>query len=57
LSLWFLSGCLLFALGLTGLYVGRILVEAKGRPSFIVDQVLLHANGRPESRPFPIQEN
>jgi len=57
LSLWFLSGCLLFALGLTGLYVGRILVEAKGRPSFIVDQVLLHANGGPESRPVPIQEN
>lgn len=57
LSLWFLSGCLLFSLGLTGLYVGRILVEAKGRPSFIVDQVLMHANGRPESRPSPIQEN
>jgi glycosyltransferase involved in cell wall biosynthesis len=43
LSLWFLAGCLLFALGLTGLYVGRILVEVKGRPSFIVDQVLLHS--------------
>jgi glycosyltransferase involved in cell wall biosynthesis len=42
LSLWFLAGCLLFALGLTGLYVGRILVEVKGRPSFIVDRVLIH---------------
>ena len=40
LSLWFLAGCLLFAVGLAGLYVGRILVEVKGRPSFIVDQVL-----------------
>jgi dolichol-phosphate mannosyltransferase len=40
LSLWFLSGCLLFALGLTGLYIGRILVESKGRPAFLVDQVL-----------------
>lgn len=57
LSLWFLSGCMLFSLGLTGLYVGRILVEAKGRPSFIVDKVLMHANGRDESPPSPIQEN
>jgi dolichol-phosphate mannosyltransferase len=43
LSLWFLAGCLLFALGLTGLYVGRILVEVKGRPTFIVDRILAHA--------------
>ena len=40
LSLWFLSGCILFSLGLTGLYVGRVLAEVKGRPSFIVDQVV-----------------
>ncbi|AMJ62706.1 hypothetical protein AXW83_22545 [Bosea sp. PAMC 26642] len=40
LSLWFIAGCLAFALGLTGLYVGRILVEAKGRPNFIVDQTM-----------------
>jgi dolichol-phosphate mannosyltransferase len=43
LSLWFLAGCLLFALGLTGLYVGRILVEVKGRPTFIVDRILVQA--------------
>ncbi len=40
LSLWFLSGCLLFALGLVGLYVGRILIETKGRPTFIIDRVV-----------------
>jgi glycosyltransferase involved in cell wall biosynthesis len=40
LSLWFLSGCLLFALGLVGLYVGRILVETKGRPTFIIDSIV-----------------
>jgi glycosyltransferase involved in cell wall biosynthesis len=45
LSLWFLSGCLLFSLGLTGLYVGRILAEVKGRPSFIVDHVLMQVSG------------
>jgi polyisoprenyl-phosphate glycosyltransferase len=41
LSLWFLAGCLMFSLGLTGLYVGRVLVEVKGRPSFIIDQMLV----------------
>jgi len=43
LSLWFLSGCMLFALGLTGLYIGRILVETKGRPSFIVESTVSQA--------------
>ncbi len=58
LSLWFLAGCLLFALGLTGLYVGRILVEVKGRPSFIVDQVLIHTSDvRFENHAFPVDGN
>ena len=43
LSLWFVAGCLMLRVGLTGLYVGRILVEVKGRPSFIVDQVVSQA--------------
>lgn len=47
LSLWFLAGCLLFSLGLTGLYVGRILVEVKGRPTFIIDHVHTHASDAP----------
>ena len=56
LSLWFLAGCLLFALGLTGLYVGRILVEVKGRPSFIIDRVLIHAweDARSENHVGPV---
>lgn len=45
LSLWFLSGCMLFGLGLTGLYVGRILIEAKGRPTFIVETELRASAG------------
>jgi glycosyltransferase involved in cell wall biosynthesis len=40
LSLWFLAGSVLFGIGLTGLYVGRILIEAKGRPTFIVDRLV-----------------
>ncbi len=54
LSLWFLAGCLLFSLGLTGLYVGRILVEVKGRPSFIVDQVLMRTKDDARSENYPI---
>lgn len=40
LSLWFLAGCMAIALGLCGLYIGRILVEAKGRPTFIIDEIV-----------------
>jgi len=40
LSLWFLAGCILLSLGLVGLYVGRILTEAKGRPTFIVAETI-----------------
>jgi hypothetical protein len=54
LSLWFLAGCLLFALGLTGLYVGRILVEVKGRPSFIVDQVIVRTKDDARSKNYPM---
>lgn len=38
LSIWFLSGCIMFSIGLAGLYIGRILLEAKGRPNFIIDE-------------------
>jgi glycosyltransferase involved in cell wall biosynthesis len=40
LSLWFIGGCTAFVIGLSGLYIGRVLVEVKGRPSYIVDQVV-----------------
>ncbi len=40
LSVWFLAGCLLFSIGLTGLYVGRILSETKRRPKFIIDEAV-----------------
>ncbi len=36
ISLWFLGGAILCALGLIGLYVGRIFTETKGRPQYIV---------------------
>ena len=40
LSLWFIAGCLAFAVGLSGFYIGRILVEAKGRPTYIIDEMI-----------------
>lgn len=43
LSLWFIAGAIIFGMGLTGLYVGRILIEAKGRPTFVVDKVVVAA--------------
>ena len=39
-SLWFVAGCLIFSIGLTGLHVGGILVETNGRPTFIIDREL-----------------
>lgn len=44
LSLWFLSGYIIFGLGLTGLYIGRALIESKGRPVYIVDR-FIEGNG------------
>jgi polyisoprenyl-phosphate glycosyltransferase len=57
LSVWFIAGCLLFSVGLTGLYVGRILVEAKGRPTFIVDRVLTGENADAVGKRHPAGDN
>lgn len=40
ISLWFLSGLLLSAIGLMGLYIGQIMREAKGRPNYVVDTIV-----------------
>ena len=39
-SIWFLSGLVIFVLGIVGLYVGKIFNEVRGRPAFIVGEVL-----------------
>jgi len=39
-SIWFLSGLVIFVLGIIGLYVGKIFNEVRGRPAFIVGEVL-----------------
>lgn len=37
LSLWFLGGLILFAIGIIGEYIGKIYLEVKNRPRYIVD--------------------
>jgi dolichol-phosphate mannosyltransferase len=40
ISVWLLSGVILASIGLTGIYVGRVLRESKGRPAFVIAEVL-----------------
>jgi dolichol-phosphate mannosyltransferase len=40
LSIWLLSGIIIFILGVTGLYVGKIFEEVKERPYFIIKEVV-----------------
>jgi dolichol-phosphate mannosyltransferase len=37
-SLFFLSGVLLFGMGILGIYSGRVFNQVKGRPLYVVDQ-------------------
>lgn len=47
--LFFLAGIILFGIGLLGEYVGRIYVQAQGRPQYLVRAVLGGSDGqRPE---------
>ena len=39
ISIWFLSGLLLFAIGVCGLYIGQILRESKRRPNVVFDRI------------------
>ena len=38
ISIWFLSGILLFFFGITGLYIGKIFDNVKQRPIYIIDK-------------------
>ena len=44
-SIWFLSGTIIFCLGVIGLYISRIFIETKNRPYVIVSRV--HTSERP----------
>ncbi|GAB5400429.1 MAG: glycosyltransferase family 2 protein [Aureisphaera sp.] len=40
LSIWLLSGIIIFVLGVVGLYIGKIFENVKDRPTYIVKEVL-----------------
>jgi len=40
LSIWFLGGLQLLAIGLVGQYIGKIYIEVKGRPRYNIEKVL-----------------
>lgn len=40
LSIWFLGGIQLIAIGLVGQYIGKIYIEVKGRPRYNIEEVL-----------------
>ena len=40
ISVWFVGGVQMIALGIIGEYIGKIYMEAKQRPRFIVEQFL-----------------
>ena len=40
LSIWFLGGANVLAAGMLGIYLGRALREAKGRPSFVISRTV-----------------
>ncbi len=39
-SIWFLSGLIIFVLGVIGLYIGKIFNEVRRRPAFIIGEIL-----------------
>ncbi len=45
-SIWFLSGIIIFCLGLVGLYVARIFMEVKNRPYTIIKKIHRNESGR-----------
>jgi polyisoprenyl-phosphate glycosyltransferase len=40
ISIWFLSGIIIFVLGIVGLYIGKTFEKVKDRPLYIIDSVM-----------------
>lgn len=41
LSIWFLGGMQLIAIGMVGQYIGKIYIEVKGRPRYNIEKILI----------------
>lgn len=48
LSIWFLGGLQLIAIGLIGQYIGKIYIEVKHRPRYNVEKLLTHDEKKPD---------
>lgn len=48
LSIWFLGGLQLVAIGLIGQYIGKIYIEVKHRPRYNVEKLLVHDEKQPD---------
>lgn len=48
LSIWFLGGLQLIAIGLIGQYIGKIYIEVKHRPRYNVEKLLTHDEKQPD---------
>jgi dolichol-phosphate mannosyltransferase len=44
LSLWFLSGIIIFVLGIVGLYLGKTFDRVKERPVFLINNTVGFGN-------------
>jgi dolichol-phosphate mannosyltransferase len=40
ISIWFLSGVIITIVGVTGIYIGKIFDQTKGRESYIIDKII-----------------
>ena len=40
LTLWFIGGCIMIAIGIVGEYVGKIYIEAKARPRYNIEKII-----------------
>ncbi|MCI9143127.1 MAG: glycosyltransferase family 2 protein [Lachnospiraceae bacterium] len=50
LSIWFLGGLQLLAIGLVGQYIGKIYIEVKQRPRYNIEKILHKGNNSDEER-------
>ena len=45
LSIWFLGGLQLLAIGMVGQYIGKIYIEVKNRPRYNIEKILTQTHG------------